>query len=404
MNQQPVNKTEEFVLKMCRKSFLALWCEANPQGKNSGKELCDILVVCDPHVIIVSVKEVQFQEHADIDVAVGRWERKAIDASIKQLEGAEGWLRKATQVVRRDGSLGLTLPPLGTRIVHRIAVAIGGKGEVVIKSGSSEKGYSHVMTETDFENILTELDTITDMVGYLAAKEVSTAAGCKRLVFGGESNLLGFYLLNSKSFPSDVDLLLVDDTHWDGLRALPEYQRKKKADEVSYYWDRLIQVYTGPTGELLPNPGPGFREFEFALRMMARETRLDRRILSDGLREFLSSALSGKLRTRTMCGESGIIYVPMLFKPSEGPERRGALLGQRCAFARHEVGKGDIVLGIAFIENEPGVASPRELLYFNARDWSAADDEQAAKEKAELNHNVFLIRQRVDVMEYPAAD
>ncbi len=37
---------------------------------------------------------------------------------------------------------------------------------------------------------------------------------------------------------------------------------KKKADEVSYYWDRLIGHYTGPNGELLDNPGPDFHHFE----------------------------------------------------------------------------------------------------------------------------------------------
>ena len=65
MAKGPVNTTEQFVLRVCRTSFLSLWCDSNPQGKNPGKELCDILVVCDRHIIIVSVKDVLFQEHKD---------------------------------------------------------------------------------------------------------------------------------------------------------------------------------------------------------------------------------------------------------------------------------------------------------------------------------------------------
>lgn len=403
VNQQPVNKTEAFVLAVSRRSFLSLWCDSNPQGKNPSTELCDILVVCDPHVIVISVKEVQYQSDKDHGVASKRWQREAINASVKQIYGAERWLGKATHVVRKDGSPGLRLPPPETRRVHRIAVAIGGRGEILIKSGDFGKGYVHVMSESGFEDVLTELDTITDLTGYLAAKEVSAAAGCNWLVFG-ENNLLGFYLLNNKAFPTDVDLVLVDDTHWDGLRERDDYKRKKKADEVSYYWDRLIAAYTGPNGELLDNPGQGFSEFEFALRTMAREDRFDRRMLGRGLTEFLDQALSGGLRTRCISGRSGVIYVVMLFNPNEDRERRGALLCRRCAFARHHVGRGEIVIGIAFVENEQGAASVRELLHFDARNWTAADDEQAANEKAELNYNSFVTTRQVEELEYPTTD
>ena len=40
----------------------------------------------------------------------------------------------------------------------RIAVAIGGNGETIIKSGDFGKGYVHVLTERGFEDLLTELN------------------------------------------------------------------------------------------------------------------------------------------------------------------------------------------------------------------------------------------------------
>ena len=52
---QGLNSTEQFVYRTCRKSFLSLWSYANPRGK-PGKELCDILIVCEPDLVIFSVK------------------------------------------------------------------------------------------------------------------------------------------------------------------------------------------------------------------------------------------------------------------------------------------------------------------------------------------------------------
>jgi hypothetical protein len=48
--------SEEFVTRLCQQSFLRLWTHPIPIGKN-GKELCDCLVVCGAHILIVSVKE-----------------------------------------------------------------------------------------------------------------------------------------------------------------------------------------------------------------------------------------------------------------------------------------------------------------------------------------------------------
>ena len=53
---EAVNDSEQFVYDICLKSFLSLWSYINPQGKTPGKELCDVLVVCAPHIIVISVK------------------------------------------------------------------------------------------------------------------------------------------------------------------------------------------------------------------------------------------------------------------------------------------------------------------------------------------------------------
>ncbi|WP_199306686.1 NERD domain-containing protein [Anabaena sphaerica] len=108
----------------------------NPQGKTPGKELYDVLIVCDPHVIVISVKDIQLKNTDDPSVDWKRWQRKAIEDSIKQIRGAIRWLEQAEYVVQKDGSQGLKLPLMSTRIYHRVAVAFG-KSELLARCFAS---------------------------------------------------------------------------------------------------------------------------------------------------------------------------------------------------------------------------------------------------------------------------
>ncbi len=136
MDLSPVNSSEAFVLQVCERSFLSMWCYNNPLHKK-GKELCDILVVCDPHIIIISVKESELNTEKDVEIAHARWKKKAIEDSIHQIFTAERWLRSKTYVTRKDGSRGIDLPNVRSRRIHRIAVAFGSRGEVPISSHAS---------------------------------------------------------------------------------------------------------------------------------------------------------------------------------------------------------------------------------------------------------------------------
>src|SRR5882724_7970411 len=132
MEPSHVNAAEEFTFRVCQRSFLSLWCYANPRGKN-GKELCDVLIVCDPHVIVISVKDIQLKSEST--AYVQRWQRRAVDASVDQLYGADRWLQSAEAVTRRDGTPGLPLPVRSDQRLHRIAVACGSQGRVPVSSG-----------------------------------------------------------------------------------------------------------------------------------------------------------------------------------------------------------------------------------------------------------------------------
>ena len=136
--------SERMVTRLCQQSFLDLWTHPNPKGKN-GKELCDCLVVCDPHIVIISVKDIKYRDTGN-DTGWNRWVRSAIENSVSQISGAERWLKTTDKVVRSDGRE-ISLPEQTNRRYHKIAVALGGKGKVPLQWGNFGNGFVHVCDE-----------------------------------------------------------------------------------------------------------------------------------------------------------------------------------------------------------------------------------------------------------------
>ena len=119
-----MNRSEEYVYQLCNHSFLSLWSYVSPQGKE-GRELCDVLIVCDPDIVIISVKEITLKRTGDLNANLLRWQKSAIDKSCKQIYGAERWICTAKHVIRQDGKPGIDFPEPKNRRIHRIAVALG---------------------------------------------------------------------------------------------------------------------------------------------------------------------------------------------------------------------------------------------------------------------------------------
>lgn len=236
-----MNDAEQFVAQLCRNTFLSLWSYPNPLGKGN-KELCDLLVVCDPHVLIFSVKQISVPESGDSAVDRDRWQRRAVDDSVKQIYGAERSLATADRVAPNDDMEGLPLPSRGIRRTHRLAVAIGRGDKFPLSSGDFGKGYVHVLDEVSLPIVLTELDTITDFVDYLAAKQKLRKRGTSIIqAGGGEEDLLAWYLAHNRSFPERPGLSMFEPGMWAEFCREPEYLAKKNEDEVSYQWDQIIE-------------------------------------------------------------------------------------------------------------------------------------------------------------------
>jgi hypothetical protein len=296
----PLNATEQFVYDICRGSFLSLWSYANPQGESAGKVLCDVLVICDPDVIIFSVKEVTVAETADSQVQFERWTRKAIEASARQLYGAERWINTSGQpnVVRSDGTLGLPFPPADRRRIHRVAIALGGGECFPLTFGDLGKGFVHVFDERGCDTILRELGTIGDFVSYLRAKE--EFFGWHDVLCFGEENLLAIYLNGGRTFPIADQPIFIEPDSWQKLVSRPEYKAKQVEDQPSQIWDYLVEMIGKDVLDGNLEFPPALTDSEKALRVLARENRFARRMLGKALSDFFSYAAEKSIDARMM--------------------------------------------------------------------------------------------------------
>jgi hypothetical protein len=225
-----VTASERYLAKLCKRSFLSLWSypgifrdqKAAAGGKGDGKELCDLLVVFENHVIIFSDKNCRFNDAGDLQVAWARWFKKAIQNSAKQVWGAERWIQQFPDRLFLDRRCSIPFPisvPLPSkRIVHRIVVAhdasracrekLGGSGSLMLDNSlvgdahqnapftigqlDPAKGYVHVFDDATLGIVMSTLDTISDFTAYLTKKE-EFLTGNKVVMAAGEEELLAIY-------------------------------------------------------------------------------------------------------------------------------------------------------------------------------------------------------------------
>lgn len=279
-----VNESENMLSLLCERTFLKLWSYPNPV-KDDGHEMCDLIAVFGNEVFLFFDRKNTALEGAESgeDYAInwGRWKRKAIDKQLKTVYGAERYLRNKRPVFL-DGKREMKLPiPIAKEnlVVHKIIVAHGA-AEACLNfsdqniSGSLAVSYGllrsndelppffialdrrnpvHVFDSANLEILMSELDTVFDLSAYLTAK-TNAVQKYKGLTYCAEEDLLAHYYLNfdesnNQHFigikDAGVDFLHVAEGDWSEFVKRNEYIQKKKKDEVSYYWDYLIQKTSG---------------------------------------------------------------------------------------------------------------------------------------------------------------
>ena len=191
-----ITPAERYLKQLCDRTFLSLWSypglfrDQGVAAQGIGKEICDLLVVFENHVIIFSDKDCQFPSTGDIKTDWNRWFKKAVYKSAEQAWGAVRWIKSNPNRIFIDQKCSqpfpLELPDPEEASYHIVVVAhgceercraeIGGSGSLVINTEAigkdnhiidSESGipfelgdldpskeFVHVLTDTSLESLL----------------------------------------------------------------------------------------------------------------------------------------------------------------------------------------------------------------------------------------------------------
>lgn len=456
-----VTEAERYLKRLCDKTFLSLWSHAGifrDQGKSGsgdGKELCDLLVVFENHVIIFSDKDCKFPNKGDLGLDWSRWFRRAVENSARQIWGAERWIREQPDRLFLDRACTQKFPidlpaphqikfyrvVVAHDVVDRCRAELGGSGSLRLRPdivGSRHtdtkadvvpfaigqldpaKGYVHVLDDTSLDIVLTARDTITDLVDYLSKKESLIENG--KLAFAaGEEDLLAYYLkcLNPDDehdfvIPPPYTTLVAEEGEWERFSSSPERLSQLRADEVSYLWDHLIEKFTFHfmTGTSAFCSNPTYEDQERLFRFFAKESRFRRRMLSS---ELLGAFEKGKradhlLRLSPPQKPGQPYYVFLTLKPDlhflESAERyREARLGYLqcvCMVVRLVHKDAADIVGVAI---EPmgkrGELRSEDAIYFDAREWTEEMEAKAKELQAKLKILTNTTEYRRSYQEYP---
>ena len=425
---------ERYLKRLCDHSFLSLWSHAgvyrdqfdSPTAK-IGKEVCDLLVVFQEHIIIFSDKDCVYPDGENEELNWRRWYQRAIQESAKQIWGAERWIKSKPQRLFIDSGctqrFPYPLPDPTTAIIHRIIVAhgasekckaaLGGSGSLMMVSTMLEsaqatnvaessrpftigqvdpaKGYVHVFDDTSLEIVMRTQDTITDFVQYLTKKERFMTGGTA-VFAAGEEELLAYYLRDINAdgehdfiVPADLNGLAIVEGLWDEFIHSPEYRAQQKANQVSYIWDRLIEQFNNHIlgGTQYYTTPPGIEFSERNIRFLAREPRTRRRFLAQSLVDLIEKTPSSMKQARVIePSRPGDPYFVILILPHPNGmpyevyrERRRDLLEAYIMCTKSLYPQALDIVGIA-TENDPEAEHRSEdALYLDARGWT--EEQQA---------------------------
>ena len=358
-------KNAEAVLhELAEKTFLSDWCYPNPQLPD-GNELCDLLVVFDDIAIIWQVKDVKLQ---------GEQIRKSdFDKNLKQISGAYRQLFELkTEIELSNPRRGKEkFEPSKIKKIYLISAFLGDSPFIISSMHKIKGNRVHTFTREFTQIALNELDTILDFTNYLKDKEQFNLQTKSLIIEGGEEELLGHYLKNNRSFDEltrkSSDIICVGGGMWEDFIQRPEYIAKKKADEISYFWDFLIDIcHTGDSPE-----------YEYIARELAKLIRFDRRNIASAFIEHrinsdkVGDGLSGR---RTIC-LNGVTYCFLCHGDSSNTksrESRKMQLSVFCNIARGKYQENQKVVGIATDQKiQPQTAY--DFCFINQPEWSDED-------------------------------
>jgi len=432
-----VTQSEQKLIEFADNAFFGLWSYPNVYSdegyskNNTGKEVCDLLVIFDKDIIIFSDKAIVFNENKDTAIAWSRWFRKSVIESCSQLFGAEKFIKEHPERLFVDKECAIKLPIKidNSFNFHLVAVTNNISDSAVkyfdkIEKGSSatliniyplnaqgclenpfcvgdlypEKTFVHILDETALKLLLTELNTANDFIGYLTEKERVIR---KKALFisAGEEETLATYIMGDNKIVSDELIkkgqpVTIPEGEWENYKNNFRFQYRISIKKESIFWDNLIHNFSKSI--LSANVG-FFGEVEFSMhelgaREIAKESRNSRYYLSKTFQEKFKTTQS-HLRTSRMIesiDEKGKFYL-FLFHPNNNKlsynEYRTERISYISAYTKVAFVKYRQIKKLIAIATEPQNSTGRseDLIYSRSRGTFTKEQVEEAKKLSKEN-------------------
>ena len=451
-----VTPSERHLAKLAEASFLNLWSYPAPyrdqkqNGVGDGKELCDLLVVCSPYVVVFSEKTVAWPK-GSLEMAWSRWFKRAIVNAVRQARGAERWVEQYPDRVFLDRScktrFPIPFPEPDVRRVHRVVVASGASNACAVNTASRsgslivsphirhdehwdarsrtlepfhigdvdpEGPFVHVFDNIALDQILRELDTISDFTAYLEKRAAFVRSGMLGQSVGEES-LLAHYAVRmndrgehdfvSKDEPPRARQgpVMIGNSEFSRMITNPQYVAKKAADEVSYVWDQLIGTFTrnmlDGTSTTLPGYSFVFAKSELGVREMALQSRFQRRGLAIAVVSALDRGTAEEMFFRAMVGKPGQLgsevafFIVTLKRPDQRRSRisyvkyrqvRTGILARYALGILDKYSHIERIVGIACEPPDPVGESSEDMIYAERSDWTEEERQRIRNDCEEI--------------------
>jgi hypothetical protein len=401
-----LSRSEAYLHDLADRTFLKPWTVPNAY-RASGKELSDLVVVFGDNVIIFSDKACVYDE-----AQPERWRREAIDCSVKQLSGALRELASATPRLftdakaRERSSLADILPPPERRRFHLVGIARpdhdpghlpsnwAGLQMVSHPTGDPldvvpvliDEHVVHIFDGPTIDLLLDNLDTTPDFIAYLAGRARALREAV-RYTFR-EQDLLAASIFNwgagEGASPQVPELDSIHAGQWEDYLRSGRAELSRDANASSRTIDRLIQhfdrcfVEGAFTGER-----PEYQPHEFAMRLLAAESRFSRRMIVATLDDLMREDNQTTFWSATVPSpfQPGIRYVWLTYPhpPAEAPPEAVEAYIDHKLWQRVLVTAGqfesETIVGIA-LPNRECTDNVVKMRVFDASKWTDDDRRQ----------------------------
>ena len=285
---------------------------------------------------------------------------------------------------------------------------------------------------------MSELDTLIDFTEYLTRRERIIRSG-RLMPVAAEEDMLAYYMTSDGSNEThdfvkpgggewrNGEHLLISEGTFAGLAKHPSYKAKKKADEISYAWDRLIDQFSNNilagTSVHVFGEDPNAAEAEQALRTLALEPRVQRRLLGESLihamrraeelaqDRFVRVALPGPHSADRKVAYVLLILAYPKIELKGGYEQyrkvRTNMLHAYCLFTLSENRQLERAIGLGF-DASPKVTGRKggseDMLALEVPEWTPGIEAQVKelREKFDVMDPKRVVKSAVSTDEYPA--